>query len=165
MSEKPPAKSCAPASQMENNEGNSQITHQAFSGPLITSIPINITRSHQSDFPNAIQSIAEKLPVLLLQKWEKEITKHSEENGGENPGFDMFSKVVQDRARIKNNLNILAANKRPPATPTLPNRRDKEKSNQVLKTDAQPPVHLMHRQKKEGEKIKQCPLPNQPGIP
>ena len=45
MPEKPPAKSRAAASQLENNEGNNQITHQAFSGPLITSTPINITGS------------------------------------------------------------------------------------------------------------------------
>ena len=45
MPEKPPAKSRAAASQLENNEGNNQITQQAFSGPLITSTPINITGS------------------------------------------------------------------------------------------------------------------------
>ena len=50
------------------------------------------------DFPNAIQPIAEKLPVSLRRKWEKEITKHSERNGGEYPGFHIFSKVVQDQA-------------------------------------------------------------------
>ena len=92
------------------------------------------------NFPNAIQPIAEKLPVSLRQKWEKEITKHSEKNGGEYPGFHIFSKVVQDQARIKSNPNILAVNKRTPATPAPPNRREKEKSNQVLKTDAQPPI-------------------------
>ena len=92
------------------------------------------------NFPNAIQPIAEKLPVSLRQKWEKEITKHSEKNGGEYPGFHIFSKVVQDQTRIKNNPNVLTVNKRMPATPTPPNRREKEKSNQVLKTDAQPPI-------------------------
>ena len=306
MPEKPPAKSCAAASQLENNEGNNQITHQAFSGPLITSTPINITGSQlietltsvneqivaglarqnlpkchpdtfngdptlfhpwkaafkamisdtnvspvqevnylrrftsseaqklvdnyrkrkqrdpsrllsslwaelerrfgsaaaitrvllermdktaafsdgenaklqefadlcadvesqmsylpglaSLDFPNAIQPIAEKLPVSLRQKWEKEITKHSEKNGGEYPGFHIFSKVVQDQARIKNNPNILAANKRTPATPTPPNRREKEKSNRVLKTDAQPPIQPDPPPKKEGEKIKRCPF-------
>ena len=279
MPEKPPAKSRAVASQLENNEGNDQITHRVFSGSLITSTPINITGSQliealtsvneqivaglarqslpkchpdtfngdptlfhpwkaafkamvsdtnvspvqevnylrrftsgeaqklvdnyrkrkQRDpsgllsslwaelerrfgsaaaitrvllermdktaafidgenaklqefadlcadvesqisylpglaclnFPNAIQPIAEKLPVSLRQKWEKEITKHSEKNGGEYPGFHIFSKVVQDQARIKNNPNILAVNKRTPATPTPPNRREKEKSKSL----------------------------------
>ena len=45
MPEKPPAKLRAVASQLENNEGNDQITHQALSGSLITSTPINITGS------------------------------------------------------------------------------------------------------------------------
>ena len=110
------------------------------------------------NFPNAIQPIAEKLPVSLRQKWEKEITKHSEKNGGEYPGFHIFSKVVQDQARIKNNPNILAVNKRTPATPAPPNRREKEKSNQVLKTDAQPPIQPNPLTKKEGEKLKRCPF-------
>ena len=110
------------------------------------------------DFPNAIQPIAEKLPVSLRHKWEKEITKHSEKNGGEYPGFHIFSKVVQDQARIKNNPNILAVNKRTPATPTPPNRREKERSNQVLKIDAQPPIQPNPLTKKEGEKIKRCPF-------
>ena len=110
------------------------------------------------DFPNAIQPIAEKLPVSLRQKWEKEITKNSEKNGGEYPGFHIFSKVVQDQARIKNNPTILAANKRTPATPKPPNRREKEKSNRVLKTNAQPPaIQPDPPPKKEGGKIKRCP--------
>lgn len=110
------------------------------------------------DFPNAIQPIAEKLPVLLRQKWEKEITKHSEKNGGEYPGLHIFSKVVQDQVTIKNNPNILAADKRTPVTPTPPNQREKEKSNRVLKTDAQPRIQPDLPPKKEGEKIKQCPF-------
>ena len=45
MPEKPPAKSRAATSQLENNEGNNQIAHQAFSRSLIASTPINITGS------------------------------------------------------------------------------------------------------------------------
>lgn len=45
MPEKPPAKSRAPASQLENNGGNNQITHQALSRSFIASTPINITGS------------------------------------------------------------------------------------------------------------------------
>ena len=105
------------------------------------------------DFPNAIQPIAEKLPGSFYQKWEKEITKHSEKNRGEYPGFHFFSKVVQDQARIKNNPNILAANKR------TPNRREKDNSNPVLKTDTQPPtIQPDPPSKKEGEKTKRCPF-------
>ena len=43
--QKPPAKSLAAASQPENNDGNDQITHQAFGRYLTTSTPINITGS------------------------------------------------------------------------------------------------------------------------
>ena len=43
--EKPPAKSRAVASQLENNEGNDKIAHQTFNGSLITSTPINFTGS------------------------------------------------------------------------------------------------------------------------
>ena len=43
--EKPPAKSRAAASQLENNGGNNQIAHQAFSRSLISSTPIQITGS------------------------------------------------------------------------------------------------------------------------
>ena len=110
------------------------------------------------NFPNAIQPIAEKLPLSLQQKWEKEITKHTEKNGGVYPGFHIFSKVVQDQARIKNNPNILATNRRTPAAPTLPNRREKEKSNRVLKTDAQPPIIQPDPSPKEGGKTKRCPF-------
>lgn len=81
-----------------------------------------------------------------------------EKNGGVYPGFHIFSKVVQDQARIKNNPNILASNRRAPAAPTLPNRREKEKSNRVLKTDAQPPVIQPDPSPKEGGKTKQCPF-------
>ena len=111
------------------------------------------------NFPIAIQPIAEKLPVSLRQKWKKEITKHSEKNGGEYPGFHIFSKVVQDQARIKNNPNVLAANKRTPTTFTSTNRKEKEKSSRVLKTDAQPPaIQPDPPPKKEGEKMKRCPF-------
>ena len=111
------------------------------------------------NFPIAIQPIAEKLPVSLRQKWEKEITKHSEKNGGEYPGFHIFSKVVQDQARIKNNPNVLAANKRTPTTFTSTNRKEKEKRSRVLKTDAQPPaIQPDSPPKKEGEKMKRCPF-------
>ena len=99
------------------------------------------------------------LPLLLCQKWEKEISKHTEENGGVYPGFHIFSKVVQDQARIKNNLNVLATNKRMPATPTLPNWREKEKSNLILKANVQPPtIQPDPLPKKEGEKAKRCPF-------
>ena len=111
------------------------------------------------NFPIAIQPIGERLPVSLRHKWEKEITKHSEKNGGEYPGFHVFSKVVRDQARIKNNPNVLAASKRTTTTPAFSNRKDKEKSSRVLKTEAQPPTMQPDPPpKKEGEKMKRCPF-------
>ena len=58
------------------------------------------------NFPNAIQPIAAKLPPSLRGKWEKEITKFSENNGDAYPSFNVFSEVIQKHARIKNNPNI-----------------------------------------------------------
>ena len=58
------------------------------------------------NFPNAIQPIVEKLPPSLRKRWEKEIAKHYEKNAGAYPGFVVFSKVIQNQAKIKNNPNI-----------------------------------------------------------
>ena len=58
------------------------------------------------NFPNAIQPIVKKLPPSLRKRWEKEITKHYEKNAGAYPGFVVFSKVIQNQAKIKNNPNI-----------------------------------------------------------
>lgn len=53
------------------------------------------------NFPNAIQPIAERLPLSLRQKWEKEITKHTEKNGGAYPGFHIFLKSYRIRQGSK----------------------------------------------------------------
>ena len=53
------------------------------------------------NFPNAIQPIVEKLPSSLHRRWEKDIAKHYEENAGAYPGFVVFSKIVQNQAKIK----------------------------------------------------------------
>ena len=46
-----------------------------------------------------------------------------------------------------------------PATPTLPNWREKEKSNRVLEANVQPPtIQPDPLPKKEGEKAKRCPF-------
>ena len=75
------------------------------------------------------------------------------------PWISHLSKVVQDQARIKNNPNVPATNKRTSATPTPPNRREKEKSKRVLKTNAQPPaIQPDPSPKKEGEKAKLYPF-------
>ena len=58
------------------------------------------------NFPGAIQPIAAKLPSSLRGKWEEEIAKFAENNGDAYPGFHVFSEVVQQHARIKNNPNI-----------------------------------------------------------
>lgn len=58
------------------------------------------------NFPNAIQPIVKKLPPSLRKRWEKEIAKHYEKNAGAYPGFVVFSKVIQNQAKIKNNPNI-----------------------------------------------------------
>ena len=59
------------------------------------------------NFPNAIQPIAEKLPLPLRQKWEKEITKHTEKNYGVYPGFHIFSKVRQGSKTIQTSSRLI----------------------------------------------------------
>ncbi|XP_078380254.1 uncharacterized protein LOC144663213 [Oculina patagonica] len=80
------------------------------------------------NFPNAIQPIVEKLPSSLRKRWEKEIAMHYEENAGAYPGFVVFSKVVQNQAKIKNNPNVHIGAKLMPiltlATNTLPTNND-----------------------------------------
>ena len=42
------------------------------------------------NFPNTIEPIADKLPLSLRGKWEKEIARYSEKNGDEYFGFRVF---------------------------------------------------------------------------
>ena len=58
------------------------------------------------NYPNVIQPIVEKLLPSLRKRWEKEIAKHYEKNAGAYPGFVVFSKVIQNQAKIKNSPNI-----------------------------------------------------------
>jgi len=44
--------------------------------------------------------------VLSARRWQKEISRHYEENAGAYPGFVVFSKVIQNQARIKNNPDV-----------------------------------------------------------
>ena len=74
------------------------------------------------NFPNAIQPIVEKLPPSLRGKWEKEIANHYEKNAGAYPGFMVFSKVVQNQAKIKNNPNVHIGAKLTPALTLTPSR-------------------------------------------
>ena len=80
------------------------------------------------NFPNAIQPIVEKLPSSLRRRWEKEIAKYYEENAGAYPGFVVFSKVIQNQAKIKNNPNVHIGAKLMPVltltTNTLPANND-----------------------------------------
>ena len=74
------------------------------------------------NFPNAIQPIVEKLPPSLRWKWEKEIANHYEKNAGAYPGFTVFSKVVQNQAKIKNNPNVHIGAKLTPVLTLTPSR-------------------------------------------
>ena len=81
--------------------------------------------------------IAEKLPLSLCGKWEKEIARYSEKNGDKYPGFRVFSKVVQRHLRIKTNPNIIVgAMHTPISSSTSPNRR--VQSKRTLKTNTGP---------------------------
>ena len=63
--EKPPAKSRAAASQLENNGGNNQIAHQAFSRSLISSTPIKITGSQ---LIQTLTSVSEQIVAGLAKQ-------------------------------------------------------------------------------------------------
>ena len=73
------------------------------------------------NYPNAIQPIADKLPPPLRGKWEKKIAKYSDRNGGAYPSFSLFSQLVQNHARVKNDPNIHIGAKQPKQRPL--NRR------------------------------------------
>ena len=59
---------------------------------------------------------------------EREIAKHYEENAGAYPGFVVFSKVIQNQAKIKNNPIVHSGAKLMPiltlTTNTLPANND-----------------------------------------
>ena len=86
------------------------------------------------NFPNAIQPIVEKLPPPLRRRWEKEIAKHYEENAGAYPGFVVFSKVIQNQAKIKNNPNIHIGAKLTPILTLTTNALPANKDFQSLST-------------------------------
>ena len=73
------------------------------------------------NYPNAIQPIADKLPPPLRGKWEKQVAKYSDRNGGAYPSFSLFSQLVQNHARVKNDPNIHIGAKQPKQRPL--NRR------------------------------------------
>ena len=109
------------------------------------------------NFPNTIQPIAEKLPLSLRGKWEKEIARYSEKNGDEYPGFRVFSKVVLRHSRIKNNPNILAgATHTPNGSSTSPNRR--VQSKRTLKTNTGPASVKLESAPPKIEETKRCPF-------
>lgn len=94
------------------------------------------------NFPNAIQPIVEKLPSSLHRRWEKEIAKHYEENAGAYPGFVVFSKVVQNQAKLKNNPNVHLGAKLMPVL--------------TLTTNALPANNDLQPPSRERESIKRC---------
>ena len=88
------------------------------------------------NFPDAILSIASKLPPSLRRKWEKEIGKFAENSGDTYPGFHVSSEVVQKHARIKSNPNInIGARLTNPSFETL---RRTGQNDKALKTNADP---------------------------
>ena len=107
------------------------------------------------NFPNTIQPIAEKLPLSLRGKWEKEIARYSEKNGDKYPGFRVFSQVVLRHSRIKNNPNILAgATHTPNGSSTSPNRR--VQSKRTLKTNTGPGSVKLESAPPKIEETKRC---------
>ena len=88
------------------------------------------------NYPSAIQPIAEKLPLFVRTKWEKEIANYSDNHRGTYPPFSRFSKIVQEQAKTKNNPNILAGKDRAHVFP--PKRR--ERDHKTLKTGIRPPA-------------------------
>ena len=113
------------------------------------------------NFPNAIQPIADKLPSSLRRKWEKKIAEHAEKSAGAYPSFQIFSKVIQDHNKIRNNPNLLAGKKKSPVAnavtgSTLVPRRANKKA---LKTR----THQDAPREPRETKPKHCPFHERDG--
>ena len=107
------------------------------------------------NFPNAIQPVVEKLPPSLHGKWEKEIAKHYDNNAGAYPGFTVFSKVIQNHAKIKNNPNIHIGATLTPVPTVTPSRRPQNR--RALTTNTRPPSNNLQLPSKGEETIvKRC---------
>lgn len=107
------------------------------------------------NFPNAIQPIVEKVPSSLHRRWEKEIAKHYEENAGAYPGFVVFSKVVQNQAKIKSNPNVHIGAKLMPfltmTTNVLPTNNDSQQPSSERESIKRCPFH-----ERVGHSLEEC---------
>ena len=100
------------------------------------------------NYPNAIQPIADKLPPPLRGKWEKQVAKYSDRNGGPYPSFSLFSQLVHNHARVKIDPNIHIGAKQPKQRPF--NRR-------VLKSRTERDLKDPHTSRhNEAERAKHC---------
>ena len=114
------------------------------------------------NFPNAIQPIVEKLPPSLRGKWEKEIANHYEKNAGAYPGFMVFSKVVQNQAKIKNNPNVHIGAKLTPVLTLTPSRG--ALNGRALNTNTRPADNgLQSPPEREETAVKRCPFHERTG--
>ena len=107
------------------------------------------------NFPNAIQPIADKLPPPLRGKWEKQVAKYSDRNGGAYPSFSLFSQLVQNHARVKNDPNIRIGAKQPNQRPL---------SRRALKSSTERDLNDPHTSRhNEEERAKHCLFHNKVG--
>ena len=114
------------------------------------------------NFPNAIQPIVEKLPPSLRGKWKKEIANHYEKNAGAYPGFMVFSKVVQNQAKIKNNPNVHIGAKLTPVLTLTPSRG--ALNGRALNTNTRPADNgLQSPPEREETTVKRCPFHERTG--
>ena len=84
------------------------------------------------NYPGAIRPIVEKLPVSLRTKWEKEVVKHAESHHDAYPGFNIFTRVVNTQAKVKNHPNILAGSLQ---QPVFEGRKENPRDRKTLRTN------------------------------
>ena len=96
--------------------------------------------------------------AFLRGKWEKEISKFSENNGDAYSVFRIFSEVIQKHARIKNNPNINIRDRL--ANPFIHTPHRTGQNNKVLKTNADPNDAIAPTRRRE---TKRCPFHGRDG--
>ena len=101
------------------------------------------------NYPSAIGPIVKNLPNFIHSKWEKRV-QYAEDHRDAYPGFKEFAAIIQERARLKNHLNVLACTQsntheqRPQTTPSRHSQRgywpkqEEYFSNQFWKTETWP---------------------------
>jgi hypothetical protein len=84
-------------------------------------------------YPGAIRPIVDKLPVSLRTKWEKEVVKHDAESHHDAyQGFNIFTRVVNTQANVRNHPNILAGSLQ---QPVFEGRKEKPRDRKTLRTN------------------------------